>query len=117
MGVTSKKASLAILKTIAFVLLIPWFCITFCSGLFSMLVMVPALIGKGAGTASVTSYMVWMPLVSVGVMTLLTIGKDVFFILWARKKLYGSLREKATQTIDVPMPPPVIAMPRAVVAM
>lgn len=108
MGVTSKNSSLAILKTVAFVLLIPWFCISFCSGIFSMLVMIPTLIGRSAGTASVTSYMVWIPLMTVGVTTLLTIGKDVFFILWARKRLYGSLRQTVTQTVSIPMTPPVI---------
>jgi hypothetical protein len=107
MGVTSKKASLAILKTMTFVMLIPWFCISVGAGIISMLFFVPMFV-RGAAATSMTSYMVWLPLVSVGVTTLLTIAKDVFFIRWARKKLYGSLRQ-ATQTVDVPMAPPMIA--------
>lgn len=116
MGLTSKKASLAILKTMAFVLVIPWFCISIGAGFISMLVLVPAMIqGAKGGTPSVTSYMVWFPLASAGLTMLLTVAKDVFFIQWARKKLYGSLRERATQMVDEPVTPPVLAAAPALV--
>jgi ABC-type transport system involved in multi-copper enzyme maturation permease subunit len=115
MGVTSKKPGIAILKTMTFVLLIPWFCISIGAGIISMLVLVPAIIQGARGSSSMTSYMVWFPLASAGVTTVLTIAKDAFFIRWARKKLYGSLRERATQSVDVPMAPPVIATPSLIV--
>jgi hypothetical protein len=96
------------LKSLWFVMLIPWFGISVASGILSVAFIVPNLI-RGGGAASMTSYMIWIPLATVGVNTLLTILKDLIFIRWARKKLYGSLRE-TTQTVDVPMAPPVIAM-------
>jgi hypothetical protein len=47
MGVTSKKASLATLKTILFVQVIPWLAISFVSAFISMLVVVPLMMTAG----------------------------------------------------------------------
>lgn len=113
MGVTSKKANLAILKTITFVMLMPWFCINVAGGIIAMVIILPAsgIFTSGKAAATITSYMVWFPLVTVGITTVLTILKDVFFIRWARRKLYGSLRETATQAFDVTIAPPVMVRP------
>ena len=47
MGVTSKKASLATLKTILFVQVIPWLVISFVSAFIAMLVVIPVIMTSG----------------------------------------------------------------------
>lgn len=89
MGLTSNKGSLATLKTIAFIQIIPWFVISiFVSGLMVPIFMLPALsIGS-------TQMMVWYPLLTGLISAVLYIAKDIFFCLWARKKLYTQFRER-----------------------
>jgi len=84
MGVTSRSPSTATLKTVLYVQIIPWFLISVASTLF-----VPVFVSSLAGRAG---SMVWYPVVMTALPAVLQIAKDVFFVLWARKKLFADLR-------------------------
>jgi len=117
MGLTSKSAHLAALKTIAFVWIGPWFVIAFASslilGLLMVAVMMPSFT-KGT-TPNPTSLVVWYPLLTAVLTTFLSLGKDVFFAVWARRKLFSDFRELAVRAVApvrlasplVPTPPPI----------
>jgi len=112
MGLTSKSANLATLKTLVFVQVIPWFAISFVSsiivGSFLMRAMLPAII-KGA-TPSPASVMSWFPLVSVLLTCGLSLAKDLFLLVMARRKLYANFRDLAVRAvvpIQFVVPPPV----------
>jgi hypothetical protein len=55
--------------------------------------------------------MMFFPLILSGVTTLLSLGKDIGFYLWARKKLYSEFRERAFLTMatthPIMIPPPL----------
>jgi ABC-type transport system involved in multi-copper enzyme maturation permease subunit len=112
MGLASKNARLATLKTIVFVQILPWFVMTLATVLAMAFLMMPMIAKSGVGT-SPTWYATWYPLVTAAVTTLLALGKDAFFFFWARRKLLGDFREIATRTM-APIPshsmPPVIAI-------
>jgi len=120
MGLTSKNNNVVTLKTLLFVQVIPWFVITFASAMVIPLLLLPALFKSGLGasgrTSAVTSQMTnWFPLVSVALTALLSIAKDVGFILLARRQLYSSFRERAARGIN-PIPfaaPAPLARPLA----
>jgi len=107
MGLISKNTNAATLKTIVFVQIIPWFVITFASGLIIPLVLLPKLMSR---TFSVGAQpMVWYSLLTSGVGFLLALAKDVGFLFWARQKLYSDFRETAISAvapIRVPFPQP-----------
>ncbi len=108
MGLNSRSTNLATLKTIVFVQIIPWFVISFASSLLLGLVMVPLMI-KGV-TPSATSTLVWLPLLSAAMAGILSVAKDIFFWLWARRKLYSEFRERAaraTAPMRLALPPPL----------
>jgi hypothetical protein len=110
MGLTSKTTGLAVLKTIAFVQVIPWFAISFLSGILLMLISFSQVF-RGTVTAGNTSFTLLIPLFMTIVPAALAIAKDIGFILWARRRLYGCPRERAiwnlraTYVIPEPMPP------------
>lgn len=122
MGLTSRTANMATLKTILFVQIIPWFVMAFLTG-----VMMASLMGAmvyRAGSAQSMSWFVWWPLLSAVLGAALAIAKDVGFIVWSRKKLRSCFREEASRSLGqprfvVPRPlpaaasaPPVIAAPQ-----
>jgi hypothetical protein len=132
MGLTSKKASLASFKTILFVQVIPWLVISFVSGILVAVVLFPLMMMKSGGavsgtvTTSVTNagsttvtmttgssgVVMAFPFVMAVVGCVMTVGKDVVFILLARRKLWSSFREMAVAGIS-PVEykaPPVIAV-------
>lgn len=92
MGLTSKSANLATLKTIVFVQVIPWFVIAFASALSIPLLMLPQLVGGGRLTPG--AMMLWFPLIATAVNTLLYLAKDAAFILYAKGKLTAELRSE-----------------------
>ena len=101
MGLISKRASFATLKTLLFVEIIPWMGIGFVSGILLSLIMFPMAMkagatktGPGAAMSFVTS--LW-PMVFVGLQAVLSLTKDLVFILWSRKKLYTSFREQVSR--------------------
>ena len=113
MGLNSKSANLSTLKTILFVQIIPWFGVTFASALAVPLLLLPRLF-RGTPTGP-SQFMVWYPLLTVAVTTVLYLIKDIAFALWARRKLYSEFRERAAGVaapIRPALPPP---LPRAAV--
>lgn len=80
MGLTSKKPTAAVSKTLVFVQILPWLLFLFVQGML-MFVVFAAMSG---------SMGIWLPQLLV---TLLSVGVDVAFILVARKKLLTSFRE------------------------
>ena len=118
MGLTSKNASLSLLKTIVFVQIIPWFVISFASTLVVALLLVPSMILKAPTAPS--QLVVWYPLLTTAVATVLYLIKDIAFSLWARRKLYSDFRERAARALapfrpalPSPLPgtskPPIVA--------
>ncbi|MGZ5567848.1 MAG: ABC transporter permease [Limisphaerales bacterium] len=102
-GMTTKNANIAILKTLAFVLVIPWFVISFVGGIATMLMFIPTF--RGGFTGNV----MWFPLITVGVTSVLKVATDAAFITWARRKLYSNFREQATKGMSPTIiGPPVI---------
>ena len=119
MGLTSRSASLATLKTILFVQIIPALVITFAT------LMVVGLVLSGlvfrAGFTQPTSWFLWWPLLSALLTAVLVVAKDIGFIVWSRGKLRSCFREQAALNPGQPRfaaplplspsepPPPIIA--------
>jgi hypothetical protein len=117
MGMTSKSANLATLKTVLFVQVIPWFVLSFAAGLILSLMVMPTMVKVATGPAAATlgaSRMMWFPFLYTGLTVVLSLGKDVFFFVLARRKLYANFRDMAVRAIvpiqfTVPPPPPRLA--------
>ena len=109
MGLTSKSANIATLKTLLFVQIIPWFAISFAVGMLTPMLIIPSLIKGGGGTAP-SMMMTWFPLISSAFTTALALTKDIGFILWSRGRLHAQLRERAAD-ISSYVPPPVMVQP------
>ena len=109
MGLTSKSANIATLKTLLFVQIIPWFAISFAVGMLTPMLIIPGLIKGGGGTAP-SMIMTWFPLISSAFTTALALAKDIGFILWTRGRLHTQLRERAAD-ISSYVPPPVMVQP------
>jgi len=112
MGLNSRTNHIATLKTLLFVQIIPWFAVMFGSWMLIPLLLFTNITGPSARV------MAWYPLLMSAVPALLYLGKDVGFVVWARRKLYGEFRERASRTLGlmpqfIPAPPstvpPVIA--------
>jgi hypothetical protein len=103
MGLTSKSANLATLKTIVFVQVIPWFVIAFASALAIPLLWLPQAIAGAQLTPG--AMMLWFPLIATAVNTLLYLAKDAAFILYAKGKLKSELRGGCTRAVGR-VPPP-----------
>jgi ABC-type transport system involved in multi-copper enzyme maturation permease subunit len=122
MGLTSRSANLATLKTILFVQVIPWFVMAFGAGIIMALLMagVMARAGLGGRSAPFASFL-WWPLLSAVLTAALAMAKDIGFIVWSRRKLRSSVREEAAHSLGQPRfaapqpvpeavsPPPLIA--------
>src|SRR5262249_8329971 len=109
MGMTSKSANLATLKTLLFVQIIPALAIQFGAGLVLMAAMMPYIykMSQKASSAAPATWLTWYPLIGAAVTTILALGKDVGFIVWSRRKLYSSFREQAAQFIGQPKSAPL----------
>jgi hypothetical protein len=92
MGLSSKNANLATLKTIVFVQVIPWFGIAFASALAVPLVLLPNLMAGGRPAPA--QMLFWLPILSTAVATFLYLAKDAVFLLYARGKLNTELRTR-----------------------
>jgi hypothetical protein len=95
MGLVSRNALTATLKTVVFVLVLPWMVINFASGMLTML-LVLGLGGFGGGGAALG---MWLPAVLTGFALGLTLIKDVFFWTLARRKLVRDFRETAARAV------------------
>ncbi len=102
MGLTSKNANFATLKTLLFVQIIPVMVIKFSSQILGALLFMPMLYGGGSGAGWVSWRAALWPLITASTACLLSVGKDVFFIVWSRKRLYGSFREQAARIFNQP---------------
>jgi hypothetical protein len=109
MGLNSKSTSLATLKTIALVQVAPWFGISFVSAMAGPLLLMPSMM-RG-NTPNITVMLVWYPLIASGVSALLYLGKNLAFIWWARRRIYGEFRTCSTRSpapMPITKPPPLV---------
>ncbi len=118
MGLTSKSANIAALKTFVFVLIIPVFVFSFVSAIGASLLLMPLLRTSGPGNPSWA--MIWYPLAMTAVSSLLSLGKDLGFLFWSRNRLYSQFRIRSVRDampiqalkpprLPKPNAPPVIA--------
>jgi hypothetical protein len=114
MGVTSKSANIATLKTILFVQVIPWFAITFVAGLTLPLILMPMMMKQPSTAPSSMAF--WFPLLSAGLGAAFALAKDASFIFWSRRKLYLQLHERVVNdgARERPRLPPLL--PTSIVA-
>jgi hypothetical protein len=103
MGLTSKNANIATLKTLLFVQIVPWFAIAFAAGMLAPLLILPSIFGRGGAPS--TAMITWFTLISSAFTTLLGVGKDIGFILWSRKRLRTQLRDRAADISSYVAPP------------
>lgn len=113
MGMTSRSANLATLKTLVFVQVIPWLVTMFAAGMALGLVM-PLVMRSGSGQSA--SWFEWWPLVSTLLTASISLAKDAGFIVWSRDKLYSSLRTQATCGHGQPGPAAPPPLPAAIPA-
>jgi ABC-type transport system involved in multi-copper enzyme maturation permease subunit len=120
MGMTSRSANLATLKTMLFVQIIPWFAIMFGAGIGGTALMSGMLFSRSANPLASFA---WWPILSAFLMAVVVVAKDVIFVVWSRNKLHASFRDEAARSLGQPrlvalprLPavaaPPVIAAPR-----
>jgi ABC-type transport system involved in multi-copper enzyme maturation permease subunit len=118
MGMTSRTTNLATLKTIAFVQIIPWVVIGFAAMLVVPLVLMPRF-ARG-GTVAVSQTMLWFPFLMSAVTFVLSLAKDVAFLVWARRRLNSEFRERVVQALMpvrvAPPPAPRGAAPPVIAA-
>src|SRR6266568_6450727 len=95
MGLTSRNVALATLQTFAFVQVIPWFVITFAASMMIWAVMMPWLFKSGFAQAP--GWFAWWPLLTAALAALLSVGKDIGFFVWSRKRLYLAFRDAAAR--------------------
>ena len=89
MGLTTKKTTMAVVKTFVFVVALPWLASMFLQGfLVSFLSISTGFSGTFGG------WVWWLrPALSVT----FTVGKDIFFIRWSRHKLLTGMRDSASR--------------------
>lgn len=92
MGLTTKKQNVAVIKTVVFVMIIPWFAFAF---------MQPFVFLFFRPTGS------FFPFANLVITFVLSFGKNIGFILWARSKLYSELRQIVSAGGKVNRPPPL----------
>jgi ABC-type transport system involved in cytochrome c biogenesis permease component len=85
MGLTNHKPTIAALKTVVFVVVLPKIAFLFVQGFVFALITFSMMGSSGPGLTGL-----WVGTIVVGV---LTVAKDVFFILFARQKLSTRFRE------------------------
>jgi ABC-2 family transporter protein len=87
MGLRNQKTSLAILKTVCYVFVLPWIALMF-ARVFIMIGLIPL---------GIRTNMTMMLLVPALIIAVLSLGKDCFFIWWARLSLRVHFREEITR--------------------
>jgi hypothetical protein len=92
--------------------------IYFSAQILGALFFIPMLTQASSGGANSLGWMLF-PLITSLTVCLLSVGKDIFFIVWSRSRLYGSFREQASRSFDQARgmverdvgPPPIAAPP------
>ncbi len=109
MGLTSRNARWATLKTLVWVLFVPALLV----GGLGILVPVLSLAAVGIRqSATGNNFTLWYPVLGLVVTTVSSLGKDAFFIWLARRKLLGDFRKLALPALTKlhsPFLPPIIA--------
>jgi ABC-type transport system involved in multi-copper enzyme maturation permease subunit len=100
MGLTSRTANMATLKTILFVEIIPWFVMAF--GVAMVMGLLVAGFAFRAGAPQSMSWIAWWPLLGAVLGAALAVAKDIGFIVWSRKKLRSSFRDEASRSLGQP---------------
>src|SRR5439155_2630966 len=76
MGLTTKKTTMAVVKTFAFVIILPWMALMFLQG-FLMGFLWAFALGRGG------VFYGWFWLLGPAVTVAVNLGKDIFFIRWS----------------------------------
>lgn len=101
MGLTNNKTSIAVLKTICYVIILP--------GIALWFVRIFAMFGSGfAGLANYPGMMLLLPALLTGVLVLC---KDGFFIWLARRNFRARFRDEITRDRSAPKRPPAYIPP------
>jgi hypothetical protein len=109
MGLTSKNARVATLKTILLVQLVPGFVIVVAAALISLFALASF---QARNAAAGAGFQFQDPLFNLGLTTGMSLTKDVCIIWLARRKLLGDFRTLAAPALaklDSPFLPPIIA--------
>jgi hypothetical protein len=112
MGMTSRSANTATLKTLVFVQIIPWFAITFATIIGMSLLMFSTAFATAFNSptnSSLARYI--LPFFYQAFPLLLMLAKDFFFWQLSRRKLFFRFREMAAQAVAPAKIPR--ALPRA----
>ena len=99
MGLTSKNASFAVLKTLVLVLVLPSLAITFASTLMAAALTFTHLFVTRPPSATSNSAVIGFPFVMMGLATALTLVKDAAFFYWSRSRLCNDFRTQATRAV------------------
>jgi hypothetical protein len=105
-GLTSRNGSLAVLKTLVLVQVLPALGITFASTLIAGALTLGSVFTSGKSPNAIAMS---FPLVMTMLSALLTVGKDVAFIGWSRLRLSSNFRAEATRALNVLPAPPLAA--------
>jgi hypothetical protein len=99
MGLVSRNARMATLKTIVFVELLPWFAIALITGLGIPLMMFSVSGLRNSSGPSQTAMSVWLPVMVTALPAGLALVKNVLFWQFARRKLTRSFRDLAVRAV------------------
>jgi hypothetical protein len=103
MGLVSRTANLATLKTILFVQVLPWFVIAFGVNIILGIVMTRWI--ATSSSPQPATWFLWWPLLSTLLSAGAAVAKDIGFIVWSRNKLRTSLRQQAAAIVGkIPLP-------------
>lgn len=97
MGLVSRNAIFATLKTLAVVRVAPAFVVTIASGILVPLLLLPTLVKNSSASATVMTSA--YPLLSTGVTLVLSLTTNWIFWRLARRKLLDDFRAQATQVV------------------
>ena len=105
MGMTTRKPSIAVLKTLCFVVVLPWLALIFIQGVTMIVTMLPKWNGF------------WPFWTATVLVSLLSVAKSIAFIYWSRRRLADRFRHQAanegrtSSNLTVPPSLPPIAPP------
>jgi len=105
MGLTSRSANVATLKTVLLVQIIPWFVIYFASYALVFFVLLPVLLrsamisGNAGNTNAPSQPMVWFPVLITATAGMLSLIKDAVFIAVSRNQLLKNFRTVAIKAV------------------
>jgi ABC-type transport system involved in cytochrome c biogenesis permease component len=94
MGLISKNGSVATLKTVVLVEVLPWLGLSIVSTTLAGLLMFSRVFAGGASSGTMV---LGFPLVMTGLFAVLSLAKDAAFFIWARNRLFSSFRAAAAR--------------------